>query len=69
MHNEVLKVTRCSAARSRMADHLSKAKFKEFRGEADKAGWDLQTAPEEIPKALLRWLDRPGPYDGLGAEI
>jgi hypothetical protein len=25
--------------------------------------------PAAIPKALLRWLDRPGPYDGLSSEI
>jgi hypothetical protein len=66
---EVLKVTRCSAAGPKMADHLSKAKFREFRAEADRNDWALQTAPAVIPKALLRWLDRPGPYDGLGAEI
>jgi hypothetical protein len=66
---EVLKVTRCSAVGPRMADQLSKARFGEFRREAAAAGWQLQTAPAEIHKALLRWLDRPGPYDGLGAEI
>ncbi len=38
---KILKVMRCSAAGPRMADHLSKAKFEEFRGEADKVGWDL----------------------------
>jgi hypothetical protein len=57
---EVLKVTRCSAAGPKMVDHLSKAKFREFRAEADKSGWHLQTAPAVIPKALLRWLDRRG---------
>jgi len=66
---EVLKVTRCSAAGPIMADHLSKAKFREFRAEADRNDWTLQTAPAAIPRALLRWLDRPGPYDGLGTEI
>jgi hypothetical protein len=66
---EVLKVTRCSAAGPKMADHLSKAKFREFREEAARCNWGLQTAPADIPKALLRWLDKPGPYDGLGAEI
>jgi hypothetical protein len=66
---EVLKITRCSATGPRMADQLSKARFREFREEAAKAGWRLDTAPAAIPKALLRWLDRPGPYDGLGAEI
>ncbi|MFO0000113.1 MAG: hypothetical protein ACK559_03205 [bacterium] len=25
--------------------------------------------PAAIPKTLLRWLDKPGPYDGLGSEI
>jgi hypothetical protein len=25
--------------------------------------------PADIPKTLLRWLDRPGPYDGPGVEI
>ena len=64
-----MKVTRCSAAGPKMADHLSKAKFREFRAEADRSGWHLEAAPAAIPKTLLRWLDRPGPYDGLGAEI
>jgi hypothetical protein len=66
---EVIKITRCSATGPRLADHLSKAKFKAFREGAAAAGWTLLTAPAAIPKALLRWLDRPGPYDGLGAEI
>jgi hypothetical protein len=66
---EVRKVTRCSAAGPRMADQLSKAKFGEFRREAAAAGWELQVGPAAIPKALLRWLDKPGPYDGLGGEI
>jgi hypothetical protein len=52
-----------------LADHLSKAKFKAFREAAAAAGWPLHEAPAGIPKVLLRWLDRPGPYDGLGAEI
>ncbi len=66
---EVIKVTRCSATGPRLADHLSKAKFRAFREEAAAAGWSVHTAPATIPKVLLRWLDRPGPYDGLGAEI
>jgi hypothetical protein len=66
---EVRKVTRCSAVGPRMADQLSKARFGEFRREAAAAGWELQVGPAAIPKALLRWLDKPGPYDGLGGEI
>jgi hypothetical protein len=66
---EVVKITRCSNTGAKMADDLSKARFKEFRATAAAAGWKLATAPAAIPKALLRWLARPTPYDGLGAEI
>ena len=66
---EVLKITRCSSPGAQMADHLSKAKFTNFREVAEAAGWNLKGAPAAIPTSLLRWLDRPGPYDGLGAEI
>jgi hypothetical protein len=66
---EVIKITRCSTTGPILADHLSKAKFKAFREAAAAAGWPLHEAPAGIPKVLLRWLDRPGPYDGLGAEI
>jgi hypothetical protein len=66
---EVIKITRCSATGPILADHLSKAKFGAFREAAAAAGWPLLGAPASIPKVLLRWLDRPGPYDGLGAEI
>jgi hypothetical protein len=66
---EVIKITRCSTTGPILADHLSKAKFKVFRETAAAAGWPLHEAPASIPKALLRWLDKPGPYDGLGAEI
>ena len=66
---EVIKITRCSTTGPMLADQLSKARFKAFRDTAAAAGWPLHEAPASIPRALLRWLDRPGPYDGLGAEI
>jgi len=66
---EVLKITRCSSTGAVLADQLSKARFKDFRDTARIAGWDLQLAPARVPRALTRWLDRPAPYDGLGAEI
>jgi hypothetical protein len=66
---EVIKITRCSTTGPMLADQLSKARFKAFRDTAAAAGWPLHEAPATIPRALLRWLDRPGPYDGLGAEF
>jgi hypothetical protein len=66
---EVIKITRCTGTGAKLADHLSKAKFKQFRETANAAEWELTTAPAAIPKSLLRWLARPSPYDGLGAEI
>ena len=64
-----MKITRCSSPGAKMADQLSKAKFAEFRDTAAAANWPLDRAPAAIPKSLLRWLDRPGPWDGLGGEI
>jgi len=66
---EVIKITRCSSTGPKLADQLSKAKFREFRSTAAAADWKLDLAPAAIPRTLLRWLDRPVPYDGLGAEI
>ncbi len=47
---EVVKITRCSSAGAVMADHLSKAKFNEFRAAAKAAGWPLRVEPAVIPK-------------------
>ena len=66
---EILKITRCSSTGAAMADHLSKAKFSQFRAVARAAGWCLQNQPAVIPTSLLRWLDRPGPCDSLEADI
>jgi hypothetical protein len=52
-----------------MADHLSKARFKEFRSKAAEAGWPLRLEPARIPSVLLHWLDRPFPCDRLGGDI
>ena len=66
---EVIKITRCSSPGALMADQLSKARFRQFRETAAAAAWDLKLAPAAIPRALLRWLDKPSPCDSLGSEI
>ncbi len=52
-----------------MADHLSKARFAEFRSAAAQAGWPLRLEPARIPSVLLQWLDNPYPCDMLGGDI
>jgi hypothetical protein len=66
---EILKVRRCSDVGPTLADHLSKAKFVEFRRYALAQGWQLDTAPLRIPAALLHWLAAPLPDEGLGSRI
>jgi hypothetical protein len=66
---EVLKISRCTGAGAVMADHLSKARFKEFRNKAAEAGWPLRLEPARIPSVLLHWLDKPFPCDRLGGDI
>jgi hypothetical protein len=66
---EVFKITRCTGTGALMADHLSKARFGEFRSAAALAGWLLRLEPARIPSTLLLWLDRPYPCDKLGGDI
>jgi len=65
----VAKITRCSGTGAVLADLLSKAKFASFRAAAAGGGWQLDTAPAELPVSLVQWLDRPTPCDGLGHLI
>jgi len=64
----VEKIARCSDPGTLMADALSKSAFTKFR-EAAPAGWRLPSAPETVPLAILRWLDRPGPDEDLGMKL
>jgi hypothetical protein len=66
---EVFKITRCTGTGALMADHLSKARFGEFRSAAAQAGWPLRLEPARIPSTLLHWLDKPYPCDKLGGDI
>jgi hypothetical protein len=52
-----------------LADHLSKAKFAEFKGAAAGGGWALATQPLRIPPPLLSWLHAPKVDDDLGPRI
>jgi hypothetical protein len=66
---EVLKISRCTGTGAVMADHLSKARFGEFRSAAAQAKWPLRLEPARIPSVLLHWLDKPFPCDRLGGDI
>jgi hypothetical protein len=66
---QILKIRRCSDVGPTLADHLSKAKFVEFRRCALEQGWPLDCAPLTIPTPLLQWLVAPVPDDDLGGRI
>ncbi len=61
------KVTRCSSAGTRMADALSKADFRRFRAEPEKAA--LRSEPAAVPLAMMAWVARPVIEDELGTRI
>ncbi len=52
----IKKITRCSNAGSRIADHLSKGKLQPARAEAVVAGIQMNGEPARLPRALLLWL-------------
>ena len=66
---DIQKISRCSNTPAKMADCLSKAEFVECRRIASEAGWRLQTEPGRVPVALLAWLERPVPEEGLALSI
>jgi hypothetical protein len=66
---DIKKVRRCSDVGPVLADHLSKAKFEDFRLHARAANWQLRLEPLCIPAPLLRWLHAPVPDDDLGFRI
>jgi hypothetical protein len=65
----ILKITRCTGTGAIMADHLSKANFRDIRALSDSAGWALHLEPCVIPAVLLEWLERPIPGDDLGHQL
>jgi hypothetical protein len=66
---DIKKIRRCSSVGPVLADHLSKAKFAEFKDAARNAGWALQVDPLRIPPPLLLWLHTPEPDEELGPRI
>jgi hypothetical protein len=65
----VEKITRCSTAGAEMADALSKADFRRFRGTATCQRWPLAVAPAWVPAHLLAWLADPRTDDELGSKL
>jgi hypothetical protein len=65
----VEKITRCSTVGADMADALSKADFKRFRGAGVAAQWPLAVAPAWVPPHLLAWLADPRADSELGTRI
>jgi hypothetical protein len=66
---DIVKITRCSNTGAKLADSLSKAEFREFRDEAEKEDWQLDTAPAWVPTSILAWIARPVADDLLGEKI
>jgi hypothetical protein len=66
---DIVKITRCSNTGAKLADSLSKAEFREFREEAEREGWQLDTAPAWVPTSILAWIARPVADDLLGEKI
>jgi hypothetical protein len=66
---DIKKVRRCSDVGPVLADHLSKAKFSEFRRAAADNGWAVATQPLSIPPPLLSWLHEPNVDHDLGPRI
>jgi hypothetical protein len=65
----IRKITRCSNTGAKIADHLSKGRFKEARSAAAEAGTPLCMEPGRIPQQLLLWLANPVVDNGLGDKI
>jgi hypothetical protein len=65
----IRKITRCSNTGAKIADHLSKGRFKEARSAAAEAGTPLRMEPGRIPQQLLHWLANPVVDDCLGDKI
>jgi len=63
------KITRCSNAGARIADHLSKGRLAPARSEALQAGFQMQNEPGRLPRALLLWLQKPCCDHSLGHNI
>jgi hypothetical protein len=63
------KITRCSSTGALLADHLSKARFRECRTLAAQRRWQLNIEPLRIPVSLLGWADKPMPSDDLAQTI
>ena len=66
---EIRKVARCSGTGPKLADQLSKAEFKAFRETGRAAGWPLDVDPSRLQGPLLRWVQRPEPWDDLGHVV
>jgi hypothetical protein len=66
---DIVDVTRCSSTGPILADDLSKGLFSRFKTNAEKAGWELDSVPAAMPKALLQWVADPVVDDDLGQKI
>ena len=66
---DICKITRCSNLYATLADHLSKANFRQFRDLATQNYLDMPLEPSWIPISLLRWIENPKEDDQLGDKI
>ena len=66
---EIMKVARCSNTGAIIADHLSKAEFREARQIATDNNIEMNLDPLKIPQSILKWACNPQPDDQLGARI
>jgi hypothetical protein len=62
------KITRRSDTGARLADDLSKGRFKQFKDNLP-ADWQLPVEPAAIPAAILQWIADPTPQPHLGDKI
>ena len=66
---DICKITRCSNISATLADHLSKANFRQFRSLAAQNFLNFPLEPSWIPSSLLRWIENPKEDDKLGDNI
>jgi hypothetical protein len=66
---DLVDVRRCSSTGPILADDLSKGLFNRFKLNAAAAGWQLDTLPATVPRALLQWVADPVVDDDLGLRI